>query len=104
LGATDLGFHSPGWKELADEEKRREDAELVRLLYVGLTRARDQLILSTHTAGWKKPDESEQWVPNAEGTRLGPLNVFLQECYSGKRELVHRIDVDELDARTVTAM
>ena len=39
------------WKELADEEKKRENAEFVRLLYVALTRARDHLILSTHTAG-----------------------------------------------------
>ena len=74
----------PRWKELADEEKKRENAELVRLLYVALTRARDHLILSTHTAGWKKPETSDRWVPDTEGTRLGPLGPFLEDCYSGK--------------------
>ena len=72
------------WKELADEEKKRENAELVRLLYVALTRARDHLILSTHTAGCHKAEGSETYVPDTEGTRLNPLDSFLADCYSGE--------------------
>ena len=54
IGSRDSGLQTSRWKDLADEEKKRENAELVRLLYVALTRARDHLILSTHTAGSRK--------------------------------------------------
>jgi ATP-dependent helicase/nuclease subunit A len=100
VGSMDSGFHTPVWKELADEEKQRENAELVRLRYVALTRARDHLILSTHTAGWKRPETSERWVPAMEGTRLGPLGPFLEDCYLGKLELVRILDAADLDGRT----
>jgi ATP-dependent helicase/nuclease subunit A len=98
-GPADSGLYTHSWKELSDEEKRREDAELVRLLYVALTRARDCLILSTHTAGWKKEEDSELWKPDTKGTRLGPLGAFLEDCYSGKSELVRMIDVEDLDGK-----
>jgi ATP-dependent exoDNAse (exonuclease V) beta subunit len=98
IGAADAGFSSSGWKELAEEEKKREDAELVRLLYVGLTRARDHMVLSTHTAAWKKPETSEQWVPATEGTRLGPMGAFVEDVYTGKSGLVSMIDAATLDA------
>jgi ATP-dependent exoDNAse (exonuclease V) beta subunit len=103
VGSADSGFSSPGWKELAEEEKKREDAELVRLLYVGLTRARDHLVVSTHTANWKKPETSEQWTPATDGTRLGPLGAFIEDCYTGKSDLVSMIDTTALDASTALA-
>jgi ATP-dependent helicase/nuclease subunit A len=100
IGARDSGLQTPSWRELAEEEKRRENAELARLLYVGLTRARDYLILSTHTAGWKKPDHAERWVPDMEGTRLKPLSSFLTDCLLNQRNLVRLIDVASLDSAT----
>ncbi len=100
VGSKDSGLRTSRWKELADEEKKRENAELVRLLYVALTRARDHLILSTHTAGSRKPEGSEHYVPKTEGTRLNPLDSFLADCYSGKNDLAHLIDGASLDAKT----
>lgn len=98
VGPADAGFCSPKWEKLAEEEKKREEAELVRLLYVGLTRARDHLILSTHTAGWKQLEGSGQWVPKTEGTRLSPLGAFIEDCYAGKNDLVRLLDTAVLDA------
>jgi ATP-dependent helicase/nuclease subunit A len=97
IGSRESGLQTAGWEELTDYEKKREEAELVRLLYVGLTRARDHLILSTHTGGMKKADEGDGYVPDTEGTRLKPLAPFLQNCFSGKNELVRLIDVTSLD-------
>jgi ATP-dependent exoDNAse (exonuclease V) beta subunit len=98
IGSRDSGLQTPTWKECAQEEKRREDAELVRLLYVGLTRARDYLILSTHTAGWKEHDKAEQFAPDIEGTRLKPLGPFLTHLLLEKSSLVRWIDVASLDS------
>jgi ATP-dependent helicase/nuclease subunit A len=103
VGSKDSGLRTSRWQELADEEKKRENAELVRLLYVALTRARDRLILSTHTAGSRKPEGSEYYVPKTEATRLNPLDSFLADCYSGKNRLAHLIDGASLDAKTGTA-
>jgi ATP-dependent helicase/nuclease subunit A len=102
LGSRDSGLQTPGWNELLEEEKKREDAELIRLLYVALTRARDYLILSTHTAGWKKTDTAERWVLDTEGTRLKPLGPFLGDCCSGSRALARLIDVERLDSAAET--
>jgi ATP-dependent helicase/nuclease subunit A len=38
-------FEPAGWKEALEEEKRQQDAEERRLLYVALTRARDHLVI-----------------------------------------------------------
>ena len=76
---------------------------MVRLLYVALTRARDHLILSTHTAGSRKPEGSEHYVPKTEGTRLNPLDSFLADCYSGANGLAHLIDGASLDAKAGAA-
>jgi ATP-dependent helicase/nuclease subunit A len=96
FGSKDSGLQTPLWKEMSDEEKKKESAELVRLLYVALTRARDHMILSTHTTGWKKQDDSEQWVPATDGTRLDPLGAFIADCYSQNNEMVRLIDADSL--------
>ncbi|MGB9113036.1 MAG: UvrD-helicase domain-containing protein, partial [Acidimicrobiales bacterium] len=42
------GVETPGYAALYDEERQRADDELVRLLYVAMTRARDHLALSLH--------------------------------------------------------
>jgi ATP-dependent helicase/nuclease subunit A len=99
IGSKDSGLQTSRWKDLADEEKKRENAELVRLLYVALTRARDHLILSTHTAGCHKAEGSEIYVPDTEGTRLNPLDSFLADCYSGANALAHLMDGAKLDAK-----
>ncbi len=75
-GAKVTGMLTPGWEELAELEKAREDAELLRLLYVALTRARDHLVLCTHTRGKILPD-SGLWAPGYDGSRLKPLADFL---------------------------
>jgi ATP-dependent exoDNAse (exonuclease V) beta subunit len=102
-GSKDSGLKTSRWQELADEEKKREHAELVRLLYVAMTRARDHLILSTHTAGTRKPEGAEQYVPDTEKTRLNPLDSFLADCYLGKSDLVRLIDGASLDTKIGTA-
>ncbi len=98
LGSRDSGLRTPSWEELLEGEKKREGAELVRLLYVGLTRARDYLVLSTHTSGWKETAVAGGWALNTEGTRLNPLGPFLNDCCSGGNVLARVIDVAELDS------
>jgi ATP-dependent exoDNAse (exonuclease V) beta subunit len=97
LGSADSGLRTFHWKQLAEEEKKRDEAELVRLLYVALTRAKDHLVLSTHTAGCRKLEGSELCVPDVEGTRLLPLDSFLEDCYAGKNHLAQLIDAAGLD-------
>ncbi len=103
IGSKDSGLKTPRWQELADEEKRREKAELVRLLYVALTRARDHMILSTHTAAGRKPEDSVKYVPDLEKTRLGPLDSFLSDCYSGKNDLACLIEGPILNTKASAA-
>jgi ATP-dependent helicase/nuclease subunit A len=91
---------TPNWEKFAEEEKKREDAELIRLLYVGLTRARDHLILSTHTQDWKQIEEANQWIPNMDGTRLAPLSAFLEKCFLENNSLAGHINVNDLDRMT----
>jgi ATP-dependent helicase/nuclease subunit A len=96
IGPMYSGLQTPGWRELVDEERKRENAELVRLLYVALTRARDHMIISTHTQNWKHPEEGKPSVPETEGTRLQPLVLFLEKSISGNSDLVHWIDDKDL--------
>ncbi len=42
------GVETPGYAALYEDEVRRADDELVRLLYVAMTRARDHLVVSLH--------------------------------------------------------
>jgi ATP-dependent helicase/nuclease subunit A len=98
IGSKESGLQTPGWSELSEEEKKRETAELVRLLYVGLTRARDHLVLSTHTQNWKMLEGSDKYVPDTKETRLKPLDSFLERCLSEKSDLIRWVDVDDLDA------
>jgi ATP-dependent helicase/nuclease subunit A len=98
LGSKDAGLQTPGWKALAEEERKRENAELTRLLYVALTRARDHLVLSTHTQNWKVAEGTGQRIPDVEGTRLKPLGDFLESQLQKDTGLVRRIDVSLLNA------
>jgi len=95
-GAKESGLSTPGWDALVDADKEREDAELTRLLYVAMTRARDHLVLCTHTRGKLLPD-GERYAPAAEKTRLQPLAAFLDRL--GEREVpsARYVDVAELD-------
>jgi ATP-dependent helicase/nuclease subunit A len=98
VGSSESGLQTPGWKELAEEERKREDAELLRLLYVGLTRARDHLVLCTDTQNWKtNPENQDQQIPDMAGTRLKPLSSFLMNCLSDDCDLVRWIDTKSLD-------
>jgi len=45
LGSKDGPFTTPGWAGAQEAEKRRVEAELVRLFYVAVTRARDHLVI-----------------------------------------------------------
>jgi ATP-dependent helicase/nuclease subunit A len=90
LGSKEAGMQTPGWNDLVERDKEREDAELTRLLYVALTRARDHLILSTHGRG-KKLRDTGPWAHAFDKTRLKPLAEFLprlgREGYPGVRWL-----------------
>jgi ATP-dependent helicase/nuclease subunit A len=76
LGSKDSGLQTRGWDRLLEAEKEREDAELTRLLYVALTRARDHLVVSTHMRG-RKAAETGRWEAYCDSTRLKPLAAFL---------------------------
>ena len=99
IGSRESGLQTPGWKELAEEDKKRENAELTRLLYVALTRARDHLVLSTHTQDWKAGDEGK-WIPDTESTRLKPIAPFLNKCLAGETDRVRWVDIEKLAAAT----
>jgi ATP-dependent helicase/nuclease subunit A len=98
IGSQESGLQTPGWKELVEEERKRENAELLRLLYVGLTRARDHLILCTHTQNWKMLEDSGRQIPDMGKTRLRPLSSFLEHCLSEDNDLVRWVDTKSLDA------
>ncbi len=68
---------TPGWEELQEAERKRSAAELIRLLYVALTRARDHLFLCVHHKG-KPSKETGGWIAAFEGTRLEPLAAALR--------------------------
>jgi ATP-dependent helicase/nuclease subunit A len=97
LGSKESGLQTPGWKSLVEEERKRESAELVRLLYVALTRARDHLVLSTHTQNWKMSERVSQSVPDMERTRLKPLSSFIEDCVSKGSDLAQWVDLDGLE-------
>ncbi|MGH8245963.1 MAG: UvrD-helicase domain-containing protein, partial [Gammaproteobacteria bacterium] len=94
LGKADSG-QSAGWRELAEGEKRRQDAELVRLLYVALTRARDHLILSTHCKLRKETRDAEPG-PRFKGTRLEYLAEIISNPRSDQGELARVLEVGSL--------
>ena len=66
------GFQTRNYEELSDWEEKRGEAEERRLLYVGMTRARDFLVLPVY---WVKEKKGEKEVP--EGSFLGYLQPYL---------------------------
>jgi ATP-dependent exoDNAse (exonuclease V) beta subunit len=95
MGSKESGLQTIGWEDLTESEKAKEEAELIRLLYVSLTRARDHLILCTHTKG-KWIADGERWEAKFEGTRLEPLADFLQELTRRENAPVRFIDAETL--------
>lgn len=61
-----------GWEEKAEEERRYEEAEEQRLMYVASTRAKDCLVVSTYEGAlagrraWSSLDDYIQGVPELE--------------------------------------
>jgi ATP-dependent helicase/nuclease subunit A len=96
IGSKVSVLQTPRYRELAEKERKRENAELVRLLYVALTRARDYLFLCIHTQDRTKLESRDQWVPKADGSRLAPLSPFLVTCLSENSDLVRFADPKDL--------
>jgi ATP-dependent helicase/nuclease subunit A len=101
-GAKEDGWQTPGWEELVQQDQKRENAELVRLLYVAMTRARDHLVISIHNKG-KIDNEIGRIKASFEGTRLAPLAGFLSERLPVDGSLSAFIDARSLDVGGVTA-
>ncbi len=94
LGSKHSGLQTPGWERLAEAEKEKEEAELIRLLYVAMTRARDHLVVSTHARG-RRIRGTDEWAAAFESTRLKSIGEFLTGLFRG--------DGPEVDFVTVTA-
>jgi ATP-dependent helicase/nuclease subunit A len=50
----------PGWEQMMETEKRFDEAEKVRLLYVGATRAKEMLVVGVKTSSTRRP--SGPWL------------------------------------------
>ena len=92
-----LELETPLWKKLAEEDRKREDAEMLRLLYVALTRARDHLVLCAHSRGFKKPAGQNKPVPDIENTRLKPFYQFLCDLEKWDGDMFWILDAEALD-------
>jgi ATP-dependent helicase/nuclease subunit A len=97
MGSKEEGWCTPGWEKLVEENKKREDAELVRLLYVALTRARDHLVIGVHTKG-KVDKAGSQLKACFSQTRLEPLADFLTGRLVKDGTLARFLDTKALDA------
>ncbi|NWG12697.1 MAG: UvrD-helicase domain-containing protein, partial [Acidobacteria bacterium] len=93
----DQQIATPGWDVLEEGNKKREYAELVRLLYVALTRARDYLVISAHNHG----DRAE--AARFKGTRLEPLSGLLADPELESEGWVKFVDVAALDRAALPA-
>ncbi len=99
IGSVKDGWRTRNWNDLKEGEKKREDAELLRLLYVSLTRARDHLVVSVHTKG--KPDKTSGLIKaDFGGTRLAPIGDFLCGVARGGDDLARFLDGRILDGDT----
>jgi len=96
MGSKDDGWRTSGWEELVEEDNKRENAELVRLLYVAMTRARDHLVIGVHTKG-KTDKDSEQAKASFGRTRLEPLADFLTSRLISDHGLARFLDIKALD-------
>ncbi len=91
VNCFDRQVTTPGWDRLDEGNRKREDAELVRLLYVALTRARDHLVVSAHSRG------DRDGAARFHGTRLQPLSEILLDPGLESEGLVRFVDVEALD-------
>ncbi|MBM3790033.1 MAG: hypothetical protein FJW35_06735 [Acidobacteria bacterium] len=91
---------TPDWHDLTQDEERKDQAELVRLLYVALTRARDHLILSTHHRG-TLASETGRWIAKFQGTRFEPLAAELSSELVEQMGLARFIDAAALDTAPI---
>jgi ATP-dependent helicase/nuclease subunit A len=94
VGSKESGLRTPRWEELAEAGKERENAELTRLLYVAMTRARDHLVLCAHTKGKGDPEEGTL-EPYLKDTRLEPIAGFLAGIGAPYFPAVHFINAAE---------
>ncbi len=79
-----------GWAEAAEEEKKYQEAEEQRLMYVAATRARDMLVISTYAGDaknkpWKILDAALSNVPEVE---IHPQAADVQAKREGRRQKV----------------
>ena len=72
VGPKDSGFQTANYEDLSQWEEKRGEAESERLLYVGMTRARDFLVLPIN---WVKEKKGEKPVP--EESFLGYVQPYL---------------------------
>ena len=91
VGKKRSGFRTANWDELLERERQRQDAELIRLLYVGMTRARDHLVISALHKWKRKKDGAEQ--PDLAETRLQPVYETLRQMLSDRPDLVRRLEI-----------
>jgi ATP-dependent helicase/nuclease subunit A len=94
-GSRESKLQSAGWHQLQEWDRKRENAELIRLLYVAFTRACDHLVISTHT-GWRWAEHEKKWVPEWRRSRLSPIWERLKEL-SLTDGLVQVLDAGILD-------
>ena len=97
-GRAESGWQAAGWSQLLEAEKRKEDAELVRLLYVALTRARAHLILSAHHK-LKTGGREAGSAKSLEGTRLQPLAAIISDLAQDKMTLARVLPPQALPPR-----
>ncbi len=82
--------HPVGWEEAAEEERKYQEAEEQRLMYVAATRARDMLVISTYGGDaknkpWKTLDDALGSVPEIEVASLGSEFVSDSHCEGGPK-------------------
>ncbi|MGB9628348.1 MAG: UvrD-helicase domain-containing protein, partial [Thermodesulfobacteriota bacterium] len=75
VGSKESGYQTANYEELSQWEEKRKDAEERRLLYVGMTRARDFLVLPVYWVKEKKEGKKE--VP--KNSFLSYLQPYLSE-------------------------
>ena len=85
IGASGNTFSTAGYEALAEREKQMAEAELVRLMYVAATRARDHLVLSlrrpergrstvAHTISAYLADHPDLWQPVSLNSSVPPIS------------------------------
>ncbi len=87
-----------GWEAKAESEARFEEAERVRLLYVAVTRAREELVV----ARWPGKPEVSSWSPLDPWLMENAAELDLQPRDPGPREVL-RITVEEIRERSEDA-